>query len=341
MSRVALVTGGTRGIGRGCSIALRDAGYSVAANYASNEERASAFAEETRIPVYKWDVGDLSACEDGIGRVEADLGPVEILVSNAAISPDRFMHKMPPETWRATIDRKVEAPRPVVAALAERLGLGGAGRIPPHGMGRDDGVGLALVNAVAQRHRELAFGHPDAARPDVGQALVVTTKPGAPFGLDRAGRCIREPLGERLRLAVGDELERVSRRGRGARIAVLIERHVGEAAIGGDGRRLPGGALERWHVGVRAALPRRRVGMGVALGLVHDVLLEWQKRSRPVKVPRRNPQIKSYSRRRRGQTGAEFFLSRVVEPSGHACSLRYRALSQAILTRLWASRETQ
>ena len=109
MSRVALVTGGTRGIGRGCSIALRDAGYSVAANYASNEERASAFAEETRIPVYKWDVGDLSACEDGIGRVEADLGPVEILVSNAAISPDRFMHKMPPETWRATIDTNLHA----------------------------------------------------------------------------------------------------------------------------------------------------------------------------------------------------------------------------------------
>ena len=109
MSRVALVTGGTRGIGRGCSIALRDAGYRVAANYASNEERASAFAQESGIPVYKWDVGDLAACESGIAAVEAALGPIEVLVNNAAISPDRFMHKMPPETWRATIDTNLHA----------------------------------------------------------------------------------------------------------------------------------------------------------------------------------------------------------------------------------------
>ena len=109
MSRVALVTGGTRGIGRGCSIALRDAGYHVIANYASNEEKATAFAEETGMPIYKWDVGNLEACEAGVARVEADHGPIEVLISNAAISPDRFMHKMPPETWRATIDTNLHA----------------------------------------------------------------------------------------------------------------------------------------------------------------------------------------------------------------------------------------
>ena len=109
MSRVALVTGGTRGIGRGCSLALKAAGYNVAANYAGNEEKAKALHQESGIPIYKWDVGDLEACESGIAQVEADLGPIEILINNAAISPDRFMHKMPPETWRATIDTNLHS----------------------------------------------------------------------------------------------------------------------------------------------------------------------------------------------------------------------------------------
>jgi len=109
MTRLALVTGGTRGIGGGCSIALKDAGYKVAANYGGNDENARTFHEQTGIPVYKWDVGDLDACERGITQVEADLGPIEILINNAAISPDRFMHKMPPETWRATIDTNLHS----------------------------------------------------------------------------------------------------------------------------------------------------------------------------------------------------------------------------------------
>ena len=109
MPRVALVTGGTRGIGRGCCLALKEAGYNVAANYAANEEKAKTFNEESGIPVYKWDVGDLGTCEKGIAQVEADLGVIEILVNNAAISPDRFMHKMPPETWHATIDTNLHS----------------------------------------------------------------------------------------------------------------------------------------------------------------------------------------------------------------------------------------
>ena len=109
MSRVALVTGGTRGIGRGCSLALKEAGYTVAANYGSNDERAKTFNQESGLPIYKWDVGELQACEKGIAEVEADLGAIEILVNNAAISPDRFMHKMPLETWRATIDTNLHS----------------------------------------------------------------------------------------------------------------------------------------------------------------------------------------------------------------------------------------
>ena len=109
MSRVALVTGGTRGIGRGCSLALKEAGYNVAANYGGNDERAKTFNQESGIPIYKWDVGDLQACEKGIAEVETDLGVIEILINNAAISPDRFMHKMPPETWRATINTNLHS----------------------------------------------------------------------------------------------------------------------------------------------------------------------------------------------------------------------------------------
>ena len=92
-------TGGTRGIGAAISIALKDAGYRVAANYAGNDEKASAFKEKTGIPVYKWDVSSYQACVEGIAKVEADLGPVEILVNNAGITRDAMFHRMTPEQW--------------------------------------------------------------------------------------------------------------------------------------------------------------------------------------------------------------------------------------------------
>ena len=109
MSRVALVTGGTRGIGRGCSLALKAEGYTVAANYGGNDAKAKLFHEESGIPTYKWDVGDLEACKSGVAQVEADLGPIEILINNAAISPDRFLHKMTPEAWHSTIQTNLDA----------------------------------------------------------------------------------------------------------------------------------------------------------------------------------------------------------------------------------------
>ncbi|MCP8895923.1 beta-ketoacyl-ACP reductase [Shinella daejeonensis] len=104
MSRVALVTGGSRGIGAAISVALKAAGYSVAANYAGNDAAAEAFRAETGIPVHKWDVSDYEACVAGIGRVEADLGSVDVLVNNAGITRDTMFHKMTPDQWRAVID---------------------------------------------------------------------------------------------------------------------------------------------------------------------------------------------------------------------------------------------
>lgn len=104
MSRVAVVTGGTRGIGAAIAVALKEAGYQVAASYAGNDEKANAFKAETGIAVYKWDVGDYQACVDGIAQVEADLGPVEVLVNNAGITRDAMFHKMLPEQWSAVIN---------------------------------------------------------------------------------------------------------------------------------------------------------------------------------------------------------------------------------------------
>jgi acetoacetyl-CoA reductase len=103
MSRTALVTGGTRGIGAAISIALKNAGYKVAANYAGNDEAAAAFTKASGIAAYKWDVSSYEACAEGIARVEADLGPVEVLVNNAGITRDGMFHKMTVDQWNAVI----------------------------------------------------------------------------------------------------------------------------------------------------------------------------------------------------------------------------------------------
>ncbi len=103
MSRTALVTGGTRGIGAAISIGLKKAGYKVAANYAGNDEAAQKFKAETGIAVYKWSVADYDACAAGIAKVEADLGPVDVLVNNAGITRDSMFHKMTREQWNEVI----------------------------------------------------------------------------------------------------------------------------------------------------------------------------------------------------------------------------------------------
>ncbi|WP_458789694.1 acetoacetyl-CoA reductase [Yoonia sp. MH D7] len=103
MSRVALVTGGSRGIGAAISTALKDAGYTVAATYAGNDEKAAAFSAETGIKTYKWDVGNYEACAAGIAQIEAELGPVEVLVNNAGITRDAPFHKMTPQQWNEVI----------------------------------------------------------------------------------------------------------------------------------------------------------------------------------------------------------------------------------------------
>ena len=104
MARVALVTGGSRGIGAAISRALKDAGYTVAANYAGNDEAAQAFTAETGIRTFKWSVADYDACAAGIKQVEQDLGPIDVLVNNAGITRDSMFHKMTPQQWKEVID---------------------------------------------------------------------------------------------------------------------------------------------------------------------------------------------------------------------------------------------
>ena len=104
MARVALVTGGSRGIGAAISRALKDAGFNVAANYAGNDEAAASFNSETGIPVYKWSVADYDACVAGIQKVEADLGPIDVLVNNAGITRDAMFHKITREQWTQVVD---------------------------------------------------------------------------------------------------------------------------------------------------------------------------------------------------------------------------------------------
>jgi len=104
MARVAIVTGGSRGIGEAISIALRDQGVTVVANYAGNEERARQFTDRTGIKAYKWDVSDLDACLAGVAAIEAELGPVEILVNNAGITRDGTMKRMDRAAWDEVLD---------------------------------------------------------------------------------------------------------------------------------------------------------------------------------------------------------------------------------------------
>jgi acetoacetyl-CoA reductase len=124
MARVALVTGGTRGIGEAISVALKEAGCKVAANYGGNDEAANKFKERTGIPVYKWDVASFEACKEGIARVAAELGPVEILVNNAGITRDTTLHRMKPEQWsdviRTNLDSLFNLTRNVIEGMRER-----------------------------------------------------------------------------------------------------------------------------------------------------------------------------------------------------------------------------
>jgi acetoacetyl-CoA reductase len=147
MARVAVVTGGTRGIGRAISVALKNAGYLVAANYGGNAQAAQLFNTETGIPVFKFDVSDFNACVEGIKAIEGGLGPVEILVNNAGITRDATMHRMSYENWNAVIQTNLTSCFNTARAVIEGMRSRGFGRI----------VNIGSINGQAGQYGQVNY----------------------------------------------------------------------------------------------------------------------------------------------------------------------------------------
>lgn len=147
MGRVALVTGGTRGIGEAISIGLKEAGYTVAANYGGNDEAAKKFSDATGIPAYKFDVGDFDACMSAAQKITDDLGPIEVLVNNAGITRDGTMHKMSLEQWDVVIRTNLTSCFNCCKAVVDGMRERGFGRI----------VNIGSVNGQAGQYGQVNY----------------------------------------------------------------------------------------------------------------------------------------------------------------------------------------
>jgi acetoacetyl-CoA reductase len=168
--RVAIVTGGTRGIGAAISVALRDAGYKVAANYGGNDAAAQQFTEETGIKAYKFDVSSYEACKAGIEQIIADLGPIEVVVNNAGITRDGTIHRMSPEQWQTVIDTNLTScfnlARLVIDGMRER----NFGRI----------VNIGSINGQAGQYGQVNYA---AAKSGIHGFTKALAQEGAPKGI--------------------------------------------------------------------------------------------------------------------------------------------------------------
>ncbi|MBA2635620.1 MAG: acetoacetyl-CoA reductase [Sphingomonas sp.] len=147
MARVAIVTGGTRGIGEAISIALQEKGMTVAANYAGNEERARGFSERTGIATFKWDVSDFEACQQGVRQVESELGAVDVLVNNAGITRDTTMKRMDHEKWQDVIDTNLGGCFNMAKAVWEGMTSRGYGRV----------VNIGSINGQAGQYGQVNY----------------------------------------------------------------------------------------------------------------------------------------------------------------------------------------
>jgi acetoacetyl-CoA reductase len=170
MARVAIVTGGTRGIGEAISRALQKQGFKVAANYGGNAERAKAFTTDTGIPSYCWDVGDYQACIDGCAQVEKELGPIEVVVNNAGITRDAVLHRMTADDWnevmRINLGGCFNMTQPTFAGMRER----GWGRV----------VNIGSINGQAGQYGQVNYAAAKAGIHGFTKALALE---GAKFGV--------------------------------------------------------------------------------------------------------------------------------------------------------------
>jgi acetoacetyl-CoA reductase len=170
MARVAIVTGGTRGIGRAICEALAADGFSVVANYAGNEEKARAFTEETGIPAYRWDVGDHQAVMDGIAKVEAEVGPIEVLVNNAGITRDGTLLKMSFEDWNEVMRINLGGCFNMAKAVFPGMKSRGWGRI----------VSIGSINGQAGQYGQVNYA---AAKSGIHGFTKALAQEGARFGI--------------------------------------------------------------------------------------------------------------------------------------------------------------
>jgi len=170
MSRVAIVTGGTRGIGRAISEALKADGFTVVANYAGNEEKARAFTDETGIAAYKWDVGDHQLCVDGCARVASEVGPIDVLVNNAGITRDATLLRMSFEDWydvmRINLGGCFNMAKGCFAGMKDR----GWGRI----------VNIGSINGQAGQYGQVNYA---AAKSGIHGFTKALAQEGARFGI--------------------------------------------------------------------------------------------------------------------------------------------------------------
>jgi len=147
MARVAVVTGGTRGIGGAISVALKKAGHKVAAVYAGNDGAAAGFTKETGIPAFKFDVSDYKACEAGMKRIASELGPIEVLVNNAGITRDAVLHRMTPEQWNAVIQTNLTSCFNMCRLAIDSMRERGFGRI----------VNIGSINGQAGQYGQVNY----------------------------------------------------------------------------------------------------------------------------------------------------------------------------------------
>ncbi len=170
MARVAIVTGGTRGIGEAISLALREAGFTVAANYAGNEHKAMQFGDKTGIATYKWDVGDHQACLDGCARVAADLGPVDAVINNAGITRDGTLHKMSFDDWNEVMRINLGGCFNMAKATFPGMRERGWGRI----------VNIGSINGQAGQYGQVNYA---AAKSGIHGFTKALAQEGAKFGV--------------------------------------------------------------------------------------------------------------------------------------------------------------
>ena len=170
MARVAVITGGTRGIGEAISIALKEAGFTVAANYAGNAARAKGFSDATGITSYAWDVSDHQACLDGCAQIAADLGPIDVVINNAGITRDGTLLKMSYDDWKAVMDTNLGGCFNMAKACFAGMRERGWGRI----------VNIGSINGQAGQYGQVNYA---AAKSGIHGFTKALAQEGAKFGV--------------------------------------------------------------------------------------------------------------------------------------------------------------